>query len=134
MGIELTAEQSAAVAAAAGPVAVTDPATGRAYRLVAEEAAGGEPAPPDGPPIQIPEGIVRARAALRRDLPALLASWWTRGKWACYTGDGRVKVGRDYSAVIREAVRRGIPRGEYVVERIEPGAGSDEVVEIEVRE
>ncbi|MBA4062730.1 MAG: hypothetical protein C0501_03315 [Isosphaera sp.] len=44
MGIELTAEQSAAVAAAAGPVAVTDPRTGRAYRLVAEEEfARGRP-------------------------------------------------------------------------------------------
>lgn len=134
MAIELTPEQAAAVAAAGGPVVVIDPRTGRAYRLVGAEADPGRGEPvPGGPHFEIPEGIVRARAALRRDLPALLASWWTRGKWACYTAAGRVGIGRDYSALIREAVRRGIPEDQYIVERITPRAGSDEVVEIESR-
>jgi hypothetical protein len=82
---------------------------------------------------EVPEGIRRARAALRRDLPALLASRWTRGKWACYTGDGKVAIGRDYRALIGEVVRRGIPDGEFIIERITPRAGSDEEEEIESR-
>jgi hypothetical protein len=82
---------------------------------------------------EVPEGIRRARAALRRDLPALLASWWTRGKWACYTGDGKVAVSRNYLKLIDEVNRRGIPDGEFIIERIEPGAGSEEEEEIESR-
>ncbi|HJZ55099.1 MAG TPA: hypothetical protein VKE74_09085 [Gemmataceae bacterium] len=85
------------------------------------------------PSYEVPEGIRRARAALRRDLPALLASWWTRGKLACYTGEGKVRIGRDYSALVREAVRRGIPEDQYIIERIEPGAGSEEEEEVESR-
>ena len=82
---------------------------------------------------EIPEGIRLARAALRHDLPALLASWWTRGKWACYSRDGKVAIGRDYFALIREAARRGLPEGQYIIARIEPGAGNDEEEEIESR-
>ena len=82
---------------------------------------------------EVPEGIRRARAALRRDLPALLASRWTRGKWACYTGDGKVGIGRDYLALVRECNRRGIPPTDWIIERIEPGAGSEEEEEIESR-
>jgi hypothetical protein len=85
------------------------------------------------PPIEIPEGIRRARAALRRDLPALLASRWTRGKWACYTGQGKVGIGRDYLALLRECNRRGIPENEWIIERITPRAGSEEEIEIESR-
>lgn len=84
-------------------------------------------------PIEIPAGILRARAALRRDLPALLADRRTRGKWACYTGNGPVGIGADYFALIEEVVRRGIPGGEFIIERVEPGAGSDEEEEIESR-
>ena len=83
------------------------------------------------PAEEIPEGILRARAALRRDLPALLASWWTRGKLACYTGEGKVAIGRDYLALVRECNRRGIPENEWIIERIEPGAGSEDEEEIE---
>ena len=82
---------------------------------------------------EVPEGIRRARAALRRDLPALLASRWTRGKWACYTGDGKVAIGRDYRALIRECNRRGIPPTDWIIERIDSRAGSEEEEEIESR-
>ena len=82
---------------------------------------------------EVPEGIRRARATLRRDLPSLLASWWKRGKWACYTSDGPVGIGRDYRALIRECNRRGIPEDQWIIERIEPGAGSEEEEEIESR-
>lgn len=83
------------------------------------------------PHLEIPEGIRRARAHLRADLPALLASWWTRGKWALYSKDGRVKLARDYISLVDEVVRRDIPDGEYVIERVRPGAGSEDVEEIE---
>jgi hypothetical protein len=78
----------------------------------------------------IPEGIRKARAHLRRDLPALLASRWTRGKWACYSSAGRVAIGRNYQELMNECNRRQLPDGEFVIERIQAGAGSDEEEEI----
>ena len=91
---------------------------------------------PSDPPIEVepefvvPEGIRRARAHLRADLPALLASWWTRGKWALYSKEGRVKIGRDYWNLRQECERRGLDVVDYVIERIEPGAGSEEEIDI----
>ena len=79
----------------------------------------------------IPEGILRARAALRRDLPALLADRRARGKWACYSCDGRIAIGTDYTALIRECVNRGIPDAEFVIERVTSRAGSEEEEEID---
>lgn len=83
------------------------------------------------PPIEIPEGIRKARVHLRADLPALLASRWTRGKLALYSKDGRVKIGWDYLKLVREANRRGLGGDECIIERIEPGAGSEEEEEID---
>jgi hypothetical protein len=83
------------------------------------------------PPIEIPEGIRKARAHLRAELPALLASRWTRGKLALYSKDGRVKIAWDYAKLMREVARRDLPREDYVIERIEPGAGSEEEEEID---
>ena len=82
---------------------------------------------------EIPQGIIRARAALRRDLPALLADRRTRGKWACYSSDARIAIGTDYTALIRECVQRRIPDDEYVIERVAPNAGSEEEEEIDSR-
>ncbi len=82
---------------------------------------------------EVPLGILKARAALRTDLPALLADRKSRGKWACYSNEGRVGLGDDHLALIRECVLRGIPDDDFIVERVEPGAGSDEDVEIESR-
>lgn len=79
----------------------------------------------------ISDGILRARAALRADLPQLLADARCRGKWACYSSDGRVRISNDYLALIRLCITRDIPEDQFVVERIEPGAGSDEEIEIE---
>jgi len=82
---------------------------------------------------EIPAGILQARAALRRDLPALLANPRTHGKWACYSGTVQIGIGTDYLALIHECVRREIPDDEYVIERIAHGAGSEEEEEIEGR-
>lgn len=85
-------------------------------------------------PIEIPTGIVSAKAALRKDLPALLADRWSRGKWACYSNEGCVGIGNNYLTLIRECAKRGIPDDAFIIERIEPGAGNDEVEEIESRQ
>jgi len=85
-------------------------------------------------PIEIPVGILSARAALRKDLPRLLADRRSRGKWACYSNESLLRIGDDYLALIRECVNRGIPDDAYIVERIEPGAGSDDIEEIESRQ
>jgi hypothetical protein len=82
-------------------------------------------------PIEIPAGILAARAALRKDLPNLLANRRCRGKMACYSSDGQIGIGNDYLALVRECVKRGIPDDAFIVERIEPGAGSDEEEEID---
>jgi len=84
------------------------------------------------PPVEIPEGIRKARAHLRADLPALLASRWTRGKWACHSKDGRVKIGWNYMKLIGECIRRGIADDEFVIERVSPTAGSEEEEEIDI--
>ena len=85
-------------------------------------------------PIEVPEGIRRARAALRADLPQLLSSRWTRGKWACYGVKGKIGIGRDHLALLREVIRRDIPDGEFIIERIERDAGSDEEEELEIHD
>ncbi len=84
--------------------------------------------------LRVPTGILKSRAALRRDLPSLLADRRTKGKWACYSGDTRIGVGTDYFALVDEVVRRGIPDGEFIIERVAPGAGSDEDGEIDSRD
>lgn len=90
-------------------------------------------APADAePPIEIPEGIRKARAHLRADLPALLASRWTRGKWALYSKDGQVKIGRDYIKLVRKANRLGLADDECVIEKIDSRAGSEEEEEIDI--
>jgi hypothetical protein len=92
--------------------------------------------PPPTPPaeqessFEIPEGILKARAHLRADLPALLASRWTRLRFALYSKDGRVKIAWNYLDLVREANRRGLADNEFIIELIEPGAGSEEEVDL----
>ena len=96
------------------------------------EATSPTPPAETEPPIEIPEGIRKARANLRADLPALLTSRWTRGKWALYSKDGRVKIGRDFIKLVREANRRGLADDECVIEKIDSRAGSEEEEEIDI--
>lgn len=90
--------------------------------------ADASPAAADVP--EIPEGIRRAKAALRRDLPELLAGRRTRGKWVCYHLETRIGISKDDMDLIRECNRRNIPHDEYTIEQITPDAGS--VLEIEI--
>ena len=82
---------------------------------------------------EIAPGILKARAALRADLPALLAKRRNRGKWACYSEDGLIGIGNDSLALTKEVVRRGYSDASFIIERVAPGAGSEEVIEFEDR-
>ena len=78
----------------------------------------------------VPEGIRKSRAHLRADLPGLLASRWTRKRFALYSKDGRVKIAWNHLDLVREANRLGLADDECIIELIEPGAGSDEEEDI----
>jgi hypothetical protein len=129
---DLTPEQLCAVDAAAGrPLRFVDRRTQEVYVLVPvavyDDLARNASAVSDW---EIPEGIGRAKAALRRDLPALLADTRNRGKCVCYCGDERVGIG-DYATLIRECNRRALPDDAVIVERIAAGAGTEEEVELD---
>jgi hypothetical protein len=132
--IELTPEQQRAIDAGNGsPPVLIDSRTQATYVLVPskdfERPSATDEAAPGIP--EISEGIRRAKAALRRDLPQLLASRWTRGKYALYHLEERVRVSSNYLKLIREANRRNLPDSTFIVERIKQGAGSVEETEIE---
>ncbi len=81
--IELTPEQLQALDASNGTLPLlVDQRTEEAYVLVkAKEYEKNKPQAETSVlnEIKIPEGVQQARAAIKRDLPALLASRWTRG-------------------------------------------------------
>lgn len=79
---------------------------------------------------EVPEGIRKSLAAIRRDLPELLARRRNRGKCVLYHLDKRIAIG-DYLWLIREANRLNIPETESVIDRIDENAGREEVDEIE---
>ena len=137
--IEFTPELERAVDVANGPPPIiVDRRTQTSYVLIPSEdynrlaqhalpatIAAGTDIP------EMSEGIRRAKAALRRDLPTLLASRQNRGKYVCYHLGQRIGIDKDYFALIRECNRRRIPSSEFIVERITPRAGSVEEIEIE---
>jgi hypothetical protein len=133
--VELTPELQKALDESGGkPPVVVDQRTQQTYVLIRSEVyqrLTGSPTPAQ--PFVIPEGIRLSKAALRRDLPELLANRRTRGKYVCYHKDKRVAVERDYLSVIAEVVRLNIPEDEYIVESVEPSAGSEEEEEVESR-
>ncbi len=128
--IELTDAQRQALQADPGkPVDVVDPATRRRYVLLEREQydrvrplldQAGEPAPED-PTAGILPGILRSMQAFWRDLPELLRNRRNRGRWAAYHGDERIGVEADRLKLAREIRRRGVPRDDYYIGRIEPG-------------
>jgi hypothetical protein len=82
---------------------------------------------------EIQEGIRRARAALRADLPKLMASWWTRGKLACYGVHGRIAIGRNYLRLLRYAIQLNVPDSDFIIEKITWRAGCEAEEEIDGR-
>ncbi|MDB5313928.1 MAG: hypothetical protein JWO38_8130 [Gemmataceae bacterium] len=133
---ELTPEQQRVLDTATDqPPVVVDRRTDATYVLVRaevyEQLTRKENQPSEPADREVPEGIRSAKAALRRDLPRLLADRRTRGKYVCYHKGERVAVGKDYVSVMGEVVRRDIPEEEYIVARVRPGAGSDEEEEVD---
>lgn len=115
------------------PLRLVDPETRREYVLVPAEQYEVPRSDNESSNIDwtIPEGIRQSMAAIRRALPKLLASWWTRGKWVCYHRDVRIGVGRDYFALQKECIKLGLADDEYVIARIAPAAGSEEIEEVD---
>jgi hypothetical protein len=118
------------------PPVVVDARTKQTYVLVRTEdyqRLTGTPAietATDG----IPEGVRLAKAALRRDLPQLLNDRRFRGRYVCYWKEKLVAVNKDYLKLIREINRLEVPDGECFIAKVAPGAGSDEVEEVETCE
>jgi hypothetical protein len=122
--IELTPEQRKALQQHGEPLRVVDPATHDTYVLVRSEdygrlAGGTRPLPAD-PPAEIPLLFRRSQEAFWRDLPELLKSRRTRGKWVAYHGDERIGLAMGSQALIRECLRRGLRDNDYYLDVIEP--------------
>jgi hypothetical protein len=120
----LTPEQrQAARQAGEQPIRLVDPDTDTPYVLLRADVyerlrppAEGDPAPPEPePPIVIPPGIQRSKAAFLRDLPELMAKRRYDHRWVAYHGDERIGIARDKVKLIRECLRRGLKRDEYYV-------------------
>jgi hypothetical protein len=123
--IELTPEQRRALEAHNGePVRVIDPATQRAYVLMPAEQhgqrVGPTPKPAEEAGFAVPPLFRRSQEAFWRDLPELLKSRRTRGKWVAYHGDERIGVARTDDDLIRECLRRGLGDNAYYLDVIEP--------------
>jgi hypothetical protein len=117
------------------PPVIIDGRTQETYVLVRAEVYAQltqKPSTPAQQPVvsEIPEGILRSRAALRKDLPGLLAHRRNWGKLICYRGNERVGIG-DYVTLMRECNRRGFRDDEFVIVRIRPDAGSEVEEEID---
>ena len=135
MPLELTEQQRQALAhRPLGPVELIDPATQRAYVLIAAEQfqrvadfLAPELTAVQGPPPDIPPGIRKSQEALRRDLPGLLKNKKYLGWWAAYHGDERIGIARTETELIQECLRRGLRDDEYYVGWIDPS----ELIEVE---
>jgi hypothetical protein len=130
MGPELTDKQRQALEEQPGrPVEVVDPATQRAYVLLAREeyerlrsllpgVPGSTPQPPEEAGL-IPAGIRRSQEALRRALPQLLAQRKLRGQWVCYAGDEWVGIAPTKAALVRACLQRGLDYDAFYVGKID---------------
>jgi hypothetical protein len=132
MPIELTAQQRLLVQQEAGrPVEVVDPETNRHYVLVPREQFeqlgpfSREETAADAVR-EVPPGIRRSQAALRRDLPGLLEQPKLRGQWVLYHGDERIAIAKQGITLLRECNRRGWRDDEYYVGWIDPCELSEE--------
>lgn len=61
-------------------------------------------------------GIQRSLDAFHRDLPELMKTHY--GQWVAYHGDKRIGFGRTQTALYQECVRRGLKKGEFIVEGV----------------
>ncbi len=70
---------------------------------------------PDPVPDAVSSGVSKSQAALRRELPALLANEKVFHWWVAYHGDERVGVARTKIELIAECLRRGLAHDECYV-------------------
>jgi len=90
----------------------------KAQQMLSRQASvPSSPEPPDSLPI--PPGILRSQEAFWRDLPDLLRNRKNLGKWVGYHKEERIGIARDKTTLIREILRRGVPRDEYYLDKIE---------------
>jgi hypothetical protein len=59
--------------------------------------------------VGLPDAIVRAEEAFRRDLPSLLKTH--AGCWVAYGGDERLSIGTSPTELENECLERGLERG-----------------------
>lgn len=83
--------------------------------------------PAADPPSTIPPGIRRALAAIRRDLPELLANRRNRGKCVCYWLERRIGINRSSLPLVREINRLNVPDDEFVITILDEHAGLEEI-------
>lgn len=129
--LELSEEQRQALEQHPGvPLEIIHPQTRRVYLLVEAEQYRRMCGPDGGdleePPLPLPPGIARARAAFRRDLPQLLGDARWRGKCVAYAWDERIAIADSCTELIRECLRRGLADDEFYLGVIEPAAAVDE--------
>jgi hypothetical protein len=65
---------------------------------------------------QVSPDIREARAAFQRALPGLLASHFRQ--WVAYHGSEQAGFAQSKADLYAECLRRGIPRGQFIVRRI----------------
>jgi hypothetical protein len=127
--IELTEQQRQAIAANPGtPLRLVDPETHKEFVVLSAETY--EAPPKEGKVLFASDEeeaahfgvyppLFRGMKAFWRDLPALLKSWWKRGKLVAYHGETRVGTARRETRLFRICQARGIPLDEVFVAAIE---------------
>lgn len=75
--------------------------------------------------------IERANQAYFRDLPEILKTHYRQR--VAYHGDQRIAFGRSKTLLVQDCLRRGIPRGEFIVYSVEPDARDEEELDGKTR-
>jgi hypothetical protein len=129
MAIPLTDQQRQALEAQQGaPVEMVDPVTNQVYFLVGEETFGRVRELLEQHPgresaeatSEIPLGILRSQQTFWRDLPGLLRQKKYHGYWAAYHREEQIGTAPTKTELIREILRRHIPKDDYYIGRVRP--------------
>jgi hypothetical protein len=129
MDIELTADQRQALHEQGDrPVNVVDPESKQRYVLLGRaeyermEALLARESSPAPWAREVPPGIRASQEAYWRDLPELLKLKFSERQWVAYHRQERIGFATTVAELYQECERRGIPRDEFYVDRVEPRA------------